>query len=509
MFSSKKESKKKKSSRSSNTTSDGFPQLYDQSYPFLFQEKETAFNNNCEVLTPGQDVLNFNLQDNSYYHDPFLESNKYDKPYLDNEVEYDSLSKNLCDIDNSWFYDMLHLFKSNKYSRTVQRDIPDGILPMGLSGTLKDISVNARQNDDELYMKNEDLRKFLPRGLSIINIMKNNKQFMEQPVIFANRKFFDSDTDLDSKNIKNMTNYFLEDVIFTSKILAMEKMNGEAAHFSGRRINGQFYLVAGSKNVHMVFNSLEHIELYTEQRYLTARVIAKAVLAQWRTMPASERIQFEEYLDSSRCTVVCEMMMHDRQHVVPLETCGLVVLCVTSPPCPNPTSLTAMSPEQCLRYFEKLGFDIPDYEELDLGQMRSHGTSARSKHNTEGVVYYYENYKGETIGLLKFKSIWYTHLRALRQQASYRHRQSGKSSKSIEKSKEQARSRMEELQKWLLTSEERLESWKELSDQWLEWLEVKADTGMLDAVSLRGNFPSVWKCFTESTEFRSNVKALL
>ena len=53
-----------------------------------------------------------------------------------------------------------------------------------------------------------------------------------------------------------------------STMIVSEKLDGEAAHFSGRFIDGKFYIITGSKNVHMLISCEEDIEKYEGLRYV-------------------------------------------------------------------------------------------------------------------------------------------------------------------------------------------------------------------------------------------------
>ncbi len=61
--------------------------------------------------------------------------------------------------------------------------------------------------------------------------------------------------------------YFLRPVHVTSRIVCTEKANGEAAHMAVRVLRGKFYLIAGSKNVHMLLKDDKDLTHYTDGRY--------------------------------------------------------------------------------------------------------------------------------------------------------------------------------------------------------------------------------------------------
>ena len=61
----------------------------------------------------------------------------------------------------------------------------------------------------------------------------------------------DEDEDQPESN-KTWLNYFIQPIDTASEIICTEKANGEAAHLSARYIGNRFYLILGSKNVHMI-----------------------------------------------------------------------------------------------------------------------------------------------------------------------------------------------------------------------------------------------------------------
>ena len=49
--------------------------------------------------------------------------------------------------------------------------------------------------------------------------------------------------------------YIVQPFKDTTTVVCTMKANGEAAHLAARKINGQYVIFAGSKNVHMAFQS--------------------------------------------------------------------------------------------------------------------------------------------------------------------------------------------------------------------------------------------------------------
>ena len=159
-----------------------------------------------------------------------------------------------------------------------------------------------------------------------------------------------------------------------SKIISTEKLNGEAAHFSGRFIDGQFYLIAGSKNVHLIFQNDEHIDKYTDTCYGMARNIARTLLRKWNRLDEDKQKQLSQFLNETRFTVVCEILIPTQQHVVQLDhltESELYVLSMTDVPFHDTKTLLADPTDVTLRIFEDLGFKVPLHEYLQLQDLNN------------------------------------------------------------------------------------------------------------------------------------------
>ncbi|KAF2365655.1 hypothetical protein FHG87_003600, partial [Trinorchestia longiramus] len=308
-----------------------------------------------------------------------------------------------------------------------------------------------------------------------------------------------------SEQRSDKRDYFLQRPQLSAKVVSIEKVNGEAAHISGRFINGEYYYFTGSKNVHLMFQSYQDIESYTGDRYTIARRIALAFLSQLKKMKDFAKTWLQVFFHHTRTTLVCEIKLPDHQHVVPFYTLDhdeLVVITLTPPPQEVVESLTALPADDVLELFSVLGFSVPKYECIEYGEFNDLFQKTRAARNTEGVVCYHTDYEGNTIGILKLKSNWYVHLRALRQQAAQRYavKRNVKKMKSLDEAKEKSRCRMEELQEWLHTTGEELCAWQTLSDLWMEWLEVQVESQNIEPSQIRENFPAIFGPFSCSSE---------
>ncbi len=122
---------------------------------------------------------------------------------------------------------------------------------------------------------------------------------------------------------------------------------------SVRYINDDFYFIAGSKNVHLIFRTCEDIDRYVDSRFLVAKAVAESVAATLAAAPAATRRLLLNFMAHTRVTAVFEILLPSYQHVVdlrqgfvynhPLETRGFgsapCHTCVRyawrRPPCPQ------------------------------------------------------------------------------------------------------------------------------------------------------------------------------
>jgi len=422
----------------------------------------------------------------------------------------------------------LQSFVEAGHVKGVNFPIPEGILPMGFSGSLEDYKPKTRKADEEMYNKHKDLRRDFPRGISVLRL-KSETQESAHVVIFALKKFpgynFGDEDDITEFELPP-SEYFLQLPDQATNIVSAEKVNGEAAHFSGRFIGDEFYLIGGSKNVHMIFQNKEHIQKYEGDRYNIARHIALVILEHWNSLDQQRKECLASFLHLTRVTFVGEVKMHDHQHIVYFEGLNkheLVFFSMTPPPSEIGkyiASFTALPTKYALEILQQFNFNVIEYSSIKPEKIEGHNQSARKLINGEGVVLYYEDDKENTIGLLKLKSMWYIHLRALRQQASYRFKISEKNKLArkapIEEAKRRAKKRLDEIQVWLRTPEVELEAWKRMSEEWFNWLEVNMKPDNSDgyeARELRDNFSTIWKPFivdhcSIKPEFQSDLKLL-
>lgn len=400
--------------------------------------------------------------------------------------------------------------KKEKLVRIVTQSLPDGILPKQYTGNLYDIRVGGHGPDDAIYNNNVDIRQNIPRGTTIMSIVENNNEEILDVVLYANRKFTGAIGDEDEAQPETneiWRSYCLENPDEAEKIVAMDKLNGEAAHFSGRFIDGKFYFITGSKNVHMIISCEEDIEKYEGERFRIAKVIAKAVLKHVNQMQEKNRQVLFNLLHHAKSTVVCEILQPDNQHIVNLSDVKeptLTVVCMTPTVSDeSETSLTALPPHLCLELFKALEFTTASYQIIDRNNLDKLIQTKRNEVNKEGhVLYYLKSSKGyeNTIGMVKTKTIWYVIMRALREKAVFTFTAAKKRHGwSLEDRILSTHKRFNEIQNWLKFSNDYLKEWNNLSESFLHWLNGEINSNSQAGENIRPQFPIIWDRFLTNT----------
>jgi len=401
--------------------------------------------------------------------------------------------------------------KKEKLVRIVSQSVPDGILPEQYTCNLHDIRVGGHGPDDAIYNKHVDIRQKIPRGTTIVSLVDNNNVETLDVVLYANRKFTGAVGDEDETQPENneiWRSYCIDNPDEAEKIVAMDKLNGEAAHFSGRFIDGKFYIITGSKNVHMIIGCEEDIEKYEGDRFRIAKVVAKAVWKHLSQMQEKHQQFLFNLLHHTKSTVVSEILQPDNQHIVNLSDVKEPTLTVV---CMTPTvsdeseiSLTALPPHHCLELFKALEFTTASYQIIDRNNLDELIKTKRSERNKEGhVLYYVKSSEGgfeNTIGMVKTKTIWYVIMRALREKAVYTFTAAKKRHGwSLEDRISSTHKRFNEIQTWMKFSNEYLNEWNKLSKLFLQWLNGEINNNGQSGENIRPQFPIIWETFLRST----------
>lgn len=397
----------------------------------------------------------------------------------------------------------------NKVS-LIDADVPSTILPFGYTASLVDVKVKSRGPDDTIYKNNPEIRSMIPRGLTLIHLHGQEKKF--DVILYANKKFTGGVGDEDESQPENddsWREYCLAPPETATDLICMTKLNGEAAHFSGRFLCGQFYIITGSKNVHMILKNKDEIDLYEGSRYSVAKVIARAVFEALEKLDQESRHLVYSLLHHTKSTVLSEILQPKHQHIVNLssiEKPGINVIMLT------PTfideeesSLTAFPPHHMLDMMGALGFTCTPFMVTSPDTMPEQKERVRNELYKEGEVMYFVNGKGETIGIAKVKTCWYVVLRALREQTVNSFTAAKKRENwTLQGRIALAHKRLNSIQHWLCFSNEYLAKWKKLSAGFLTWLHNEINNRREIATNIRPHFPIMWERFLREEDETDN-----
>ena len=460
----------------------------------------------------------------------------YNKTYCEDDDDFKTILKNYVEnntknINNnpSATTDLETFSLSNPhYIKVCRNQIPNGVLPIeNVAGFLYDINVYISKEfrlekrkkfltDDDVYESFPLIQKNIPRGVTICKIVDKNDdsniKFYET-TIYANKKF----TDIPNNNNKNNNLYFLQnsddDDDDERKIISMEKMNGDALHFSGRYIMGNFYLFVGSKKSHIMIKNESDIELYTDDRYVVSKQFARSVWKMLQNLSPPNRNALYNFLHYTRVTAVCELLQSNYQHIVNISnTADSKVIFLTF----TPTfyglnnkdviinSLTFLPPHISLRIINVLDIPCAPYKIMIIDNDKKYKEEIENIRlnviNSEGRVFYFLNNKDETIGLLKVKTVWYICLRALREKCVHHFKLKNIDISTVVNS---VNTRYTEIQDWLKLSDDIIKYWNNIGEQFIIWLKNQIDKNLINIQQnpIKSNFPNLWDKFNQDFSF--------
>jgi hypothetical protein len=237
---------------------------------------------------------------------------------------------------------------------------------------------------------------------------KNNFFFTKYCCLFVGGLGDDDDRDI--QDGFKWQEYFTKPISRAERVICTKKMNGEAAHFAVRWIENDFYIIAGSKNVHLLFRTLEDIDQYTDGRFLVARHVAKTCLEFFQAMEAERRSSLFSFFHQTKYTAVLEILLPHYQHVEDLSHLSAPELYFISW---SKTDLAERYEEEiCLPpdFGQKIalafGMKVTGYDVVLHEHLTEKLTDIRKGYGYEGEVLYFIDKEGEVIGLLKKKTIW-------------------------------------------------------------------------------------------------------
>ncbi|KAK6982506.1 actin-binding protein ipp [Biomphalaria glabrata] len=405
--------------------------------------------------------------------------------------------------------------KPLNYIKVVHTDIPDFILPKNCSGELIDVKVFSKSGpDDKIYDTYKLVRDRVARGNCFLRITRG-PHAGTRCILHALKKFtggLGDDDDRDRGDNLTWKKYFVKSIDDAKKVIATRKANGEAAHLSCIQIDGQILLCAGSKNVHMLIRNRGDIALYRGDRYRIASEVSHAILDALDSMEPSRKEMLLQFLIATRFTAVFEILSPDHQHVENLSHLTKPVVQFITwtstelEPMPD-QMLCTVPPHIGIELARALGLTTIDYEVIDITEVFDRMRKIRQGYQYEGEVLYFLAEDGSVIGLLKKKTVWYILCRAIREKTRFSCAAllKSKSSFSKQKSISQVEKRLDEIQKWLLLSDQTIQKWKDLGTGFLVYCIQQIDSGNCQMEDIADRFPVVWKSYLEVHNYTDEI----
>lgn len=122
-----------------------------------------------------------------------------------------------------------------------------------------------------------------------------------------------------------------------------------------------------------------------------------------------------------------------------------------------------------------------------------------------GSVLYFINERDQVIGLLKKKTIWYVILRAIREKVRFMISQWEKTHKLDQADTiRKTCGRLNAIQRWLGFSNEILERWKNLANDFIDWLAEEVKRKKITRTDISDRYPILWRQFLEQRNRRDD-----
>ncbi|KAK3803311.1 hypothetical protein RRG08_021509 [Elysia crispata] len=403
--------------------------------------------------------------------------------------------------------------KRLQYLKAVETDIPNFILPRKCSGQLIDVKVFSRRGpDDAIYDTYKSVRDKVARGNCFLRITSGPEQGT-RCILHALKKFtggLGDDDDRDKGDNHTWKKYFTKPLESAHKVIITKKANGEAAHLSCVKIDGQRLICAGSKNVHILIRNRGDIALYRGDRYRIASEVCHSIMDNLESMTQPQRDRLLDFLIATRFTAVFEILAPHHQHVEDLShLCKPEVHFITwtsteLEPDPN-KMLCTVPPHLGIELARAFGLRTVDYETVPLIGIDARMKMIRQGYQYEGEVLYFLDRSNNVMGLLKKKTIWYIICRAIREKARNAAVAKIKGSFTLSKTEHQIEKRLRDIQSWLGLNEEATSQWTNLGITYVKWCTEKLEKKELGMDSIADLFPVNWKHFLEENGLTDKI----
>ncbi|GFN89823.1 actin-binding protein ipp-like [Plakobranchus ocellatus] len=405
--------------------------------------------------------------------------------------------------------------KRLQYLKVVETEIPDFILPGKNSGEIIDVKVFSRRGpDDAIYDTYQSVREKVARGNCFLRINKGPLKGT-RCILHALKKFtggLGDDDDKDRGDNHTWKKYFAKPLDSARKVIATKKANGEAAHLSCLEMDGHRLICAGSKNVHILIRNRGDIACYRGDRYRIAAEVCHSIMDNLEEMETVQRDRLLDFLIATRLTAVFEILAPNHQHVEDLSYLSKPVVqfitwTSTELEPDADQMLCTVPPHLGIELARAFGLQTVDYETIPVVEVKARMKMIRQGYQYEGEVLYFLDSRNRVMGLLKKKTIWYIICRAIREKA----RNAGGSfmkdrgSFSIQKSENQVRKRLKDIQGWLGLSNEATLQWENLGIAFVKWTIESLETKKMGMEGIADVFPVNWKRFLEENGLSDKI----
>jgi energy-coupling factor transporter ATP-binding protein EcfA2 len=265
-------------------------------------------------------------------------------------------------------------------------------------------------NDDPIYEKNRNIWEEIPRGDARITLNGNIVG-----TLVGVRKF----------GYKDSSYGYSSQV---TKVIAIDKENGECAHATSFKIKDQIYWIVGSKHVNVIFRKENYVEdlkkFEGKYRYGVALKIANLFVSILQNMTAQKYGYFAEFLAINKLTANGEIIFSDSQHIVDYNGVNEIRWFALSFDGKSDEGL-CLAPSIAKNFFEycELKFatmsDIIMYKNEDKSdfsdEYKNLVNSVAQRINSEGVVMYGLNDTNHVVCMWKEKSYPYVMERIVRE----------------------------------------------------------------------------------------------
>lgn len=271
--------------------------------------------------------------------------------------------------------------------------------------------------DDGVYLTSALLRKMLPRGFTNFCFTKVG----ESPVNVVLRGFLKftgltaADEDEDSKATEDAAaflfhGYTMEDA---QRFLVTTRSNGENGKYTFRRVYGDWYCFAGSKNTGHTWRFGSNVaQLFPIPELDVIAGVAPKIIAfvdrRLKSLEEKQRLELLEAVHQGGVTIMIELNDAGHEHIFPIEESWVDHVAILNDngfPWPQ---------QEAYDFFDRFTLRRVRIEAYDMEQLPKIMEEIRKDTSTEGAVLYLER-DSKAIGLLKVKSDHYVIARRTRE----------------------------------------------------------------------------------------------